>query len=330
MKHRTAFDTTSFSSSSRLHVSHVRRRVSAGGRVLSLLRSLVLRVLALLRAPRGSSALGPYRLVERIGQGGMGVVYKATHPLAERPLAIKLLSSERSSERDVKRFEREARLTRMLRHPNTIAVYDFGRTGDGAPYYVMEYLEGRDLQTLVESEGPQAPARVARVLAELAGALAEVHDLGLLHGDVKPANVVLCGPGGGDEHVKILDFGLAREIPGTGRRSASPAAEVAGTPLYLSPEALVAPEQVDGRSDLYAVGAIGYFLLTGVPPFSGKTALQVFLQHVHAAPVPPSKLAKRPIPPELEATILSCLAKAAGERPESAAALCRALLPLAA
>ncbi len=281
------------------------------------------------RRPELVGWLGPYELSEKIGQGGMGVVFKASHRRSQRSVAIKLLPSDRTSDRDLERFQREACLTRSLRHPNTIAVYDFGRTRDGAPFYVMEYLDGRDLQTLVDAEGPQDAARVAYVLAELAGALGEVHDKGLLHGDVKPANVMCCPREGGGDQVKVLDFGLAREVGRMSDSSAGDRQTLLGTPLYLSPEALLAPEAVDGRSDLYAVGAIGYFMLTGKPPFAGKTVLDVLTQHLHATPVPPSTRLGAAVPLDLEALILSCLAKAPGARPPSAAALRDALLPLA-
>jgi eukaryotic-like serine/threonine-protein kinase len=281
------------------------------------------------RRPSLVGWLGPYELSEKIGQGGMGVVFKASHRSSQRNVAIKLLPSDRTNERDLERFQREACLTRSLRHPNTIEVYDFGKTRDGAPFYVMEYLDGRDLQTLVDAEGPQDPARVAYILAELAGALGEVHDKGLLHGDVKPANVMCSSREDGGDQVKVLDFGLAREVGRVNDAGAGDRQALVGTPLYLSPEALLAPEAVDGRSDLYAVGAVGYFLLTGNPPFAGKTVLDVLVQHLHATPEPPSKRLGAALPPELEAVILGCLAKAPEARPPSAAALRAALLPLA-
>ena len=310
-----------------LMASGVRRRPE-GGLLRSVFRALARRVLGVFGPRRRLGRLGPYELVEKIGEGGMGVVYKATRRRGGRPFALKLLLPSRSSTRDIERFEREARVTTMLRHPNTIAVYDSGRTREGAPYYVMEYLEGLDLQSLVALEGPQPPRRVARLLAQLAGALSEVHALGLLHGDVKPANVVLCGRGSDEERAKILDFGLAREVGGDETPSAEP--EIAGTPLYLSPEALIAPERVDGRSDLYALGAIGYFLLTGAPPFTGGSVLDVFVKHLHATPETPSRRRRQPVPRELERIVLRCLAKSPAERPKSAAALRDSLLPLAA
>jgi serine/threonine protein kinase len=274
--------------------------------------------------------LGPYTLDEKIGEGGMGVVYKASHALLRRPAAIKLLPPDRADERDLKRFEREVQLTSMLTHPNTIAIYDFGRTAEGSFYYAMEYLDGFNLQTLVERDGPQDPARVAHLLAQLAGALREAHGAGLIHRDVKPANVMVCQRGGIADVVKVLDFGLIKELDVRGEVTRSDAHRIVGTPLYLCPEALTAPEKVDPRSDLYAVGAVGYFLLTGVPPFSGKNLLEVCGHHLHSVPVPPSARIGSPIPRALEALVLSCLAKSPEQRPATAASIQRALLPLAA
>jgi serine/threonine-protein kinase len=194
----------------------------------------------------------------------------------------------------------------------------------------MEYLEGIDLQKLVEQRGPQPPARVAHLLAQICGALVEAHGAGLLHRDIKPANVFLCRDGKLADTVKVLDFGLIKEFGQNARDArATDVDAIVGTPTYLSPEAVTAPETMDGRSDLYAVGALGYFLLTGVPPFSGKTVLEVCAQHLHCAPVPPSTRI-RGIPAELERLILSCLAKSPAARPGDAATLRAALLPLAA
>lgn len=313
-----------------LGISGIRPRSAKPGRFQSLVRLLVERVVRLFRRQRPLRAFGPYRLVERIGEGGMGVVYKATHRSVPGPVAIKLLSSKSASEGAVERFEREAELTRTLGHPNTVSVYGLGKTPEGTPYYVMEYLEGPDLDMLVRREGVLPPARVARVVAELASALQAVHEQGIVHGDVKPANAVLCRRGGNGDCVKLLDFGLARVMRGASdRREADADERIAGTPLYLAPEALIAPHRVDGRSDLYALGAVAYFLLTGVPPFIGTTPLAVFVQHLHAVPLPPSVRSKTPIPGELEAIVMSCLAKSPEQRPASAALLRERLLSFA-
>jgi eukaryotic-like serine/threonine-protein kinase len=274
--------------------------------------------------------LGPYTLDEKIGEGGMGVVYKASHELLRRPAAIKLLASERTGEENLKRFEREVQVTSMLTHPNTVAIYDFGRTPAGGFYYAMEYLDGLDLQTLVEEHGPQEPARVAHILAQLAGALAEAHGAGVVHRDVKPANVMLCERGGQPDVVKVLDFGLTKELSPQNDVLKSDVHRIIGTPLYLSPEAVTDPASVDAQSDLYAVGAVGYFLLTGAPPFSGKNTVELCGHHLYSTPTPISARRGAPVPAELEALVMSCLEKRPGERPASAAALESALSSLAA
>jgi len=285
------------------------------------------------RAERAGAAepFGPYILDEKIGEGGMGVVYKAHQAGLERPAAIKLLPADRAEDGSVERFEREFQLTSKLSHPNTISVYDFGRTPEGSLYYAMEYLEGEDLQKLVDRTGPQPAARVAHLLAQICSALVEAHGRGLLHRDIKPANVFLCD--GGDVHdtIKVLDFGLIKEF-GRNTRDArgTEIHAVVGTPTYMPPEAVTAPETMDGRSDLYAVGALGYFLLTGAPPFSGKTVLEVCAQHLHCEPEPPSTRARASVPAKLEELILSCLAKTPEARPRDAATLRAALLPFAA
>jgi serine/threonine-protein kinase len=275
----------------------------------------------LCRSAIPDSRLGQYTLDEKIGEGGMGVVYKASHALLRRPAAIKLLPPERDGRQNVERFEREVQLTSRLTHPNTVSIYDFGRTAQGTFYYAMEYLEGCDLQTLVDRHGPQDPARVAHLLVQLTGALAEAHGVGLIHRDVKPANVMLCERGGLLDVLKVVDFGLSQELAPKGTGPSSDAQRIMGTPLYLSPEAITAPESIGAQSDIYAVGAVGYFLLTGVPPFSGQNMVEVCAHHLHSQPVPPSQRLGTSLPSKLETLILSCLAKSPEQRPSSAAAL---------
>ncbi|HEV8549345.1 MAG TPA: serine/threonine-protein kinase [Polyangiaceae bacterium] len=272
---------------------------------------------------REAMKLGQYTLDEKIGEGGMGVVYRASHALLRRPTAIKLLPPEKAGEHNLVRFEREVQLTSMLTHPNTVSIYDFGRTPEGTFYYAMEYLEGLDLQTLVDQDGPQDPGRVIHLLAQIAGALTEAHGVGLIHRDVKPANVLLCERGGTSDVVKVLDFGLVKQIgPDQGvDTSASAVNRIIGTPLYLSPEAITRPHEVDGRSDLYALGAVGYMLLTGVPPFTGSSIVEVCGHHLHTPPTPPSERSPRPIPEDLERLILKCLSKSPDARPDDAATL---------
>jgi hypothetical protein len=276
---------------------------------------------------REAMKLGQYTLEQKIGEGGMGVVYKASHALLRRPTAIKLLPAERAGEQNLVRFEREVQLTSLLTHPNTVSVYDFGRTPEGSFYYAMEYLEGLDLQQLVDVDGPQEPGRVVHLLSQVCGALAEAHAIGLIHRDVKPANVLLCERGGTPDVVKVLDFGLVKQLGSPQESGANLSAinQIVGTPLYLSPEAITSPNTMDGRSDLYAVGAVGYLLLTGAPPFSGNSIVEVCGHHLHTQPVPPSKRLGRALPQELEGLIMRCLAKSREDRPLSAAVLRDAL-----
>ena len=271
--------------------------------------------------------LGQYTLEEKIGEGGMGVVYRASHAMLRRPAAVKLLLPGRASEKDLLRFEREVQLTSRLAHPNTISIFDFGRSAEGAFYYVMEFLDGFDLEHLVEADGPQAPARVIRILAQAAGALSEAHALGLVHRDIKPANIVLTERADEPDVVKVVDFGLVKTIDAAqGGAAVTNVDAITGTPLYLSPEAITAPDAVDGRADLYALGAVGYFLLTGKHAFDAATVVEVCSKHLLEAPVAPSKRLGKPIAEDLEALLLECLAKAPSDRPASASALRERLL----
>jgi eukaryotic-like serine/threonine-protein kinase len=278
-------------------------------------------IVGLRRRVREASQLGQYTLTEKIGEGGMGVVYKARHATLRRPTAIKLLPPERAGEHNLVRFEREVQLTSQLTHPNTVAIYDYGRSYDGVLYYAMEYLDGTDLESVVQFAGPQAPARVAHVLMQICAALEEAHAAGLIHRDIKPQNVMLCRRGGVADVAKVVDFGLVKELARPGRSDQSLAEQVVGTPLYMSPEAISQPALVDARSDLYAVGALGYFMLTGTPPFPGTSHIEVCAHHVFSTPERPSVRLGRALPAELERVILACLAKAQDERPESARVL---------
>jgi serine/threonine-protein kinase len=272
--------------------------------------------------------LGQYTLEEKIGEGGMGEVYRARHAMLRRPTAIKLLGRE-VSERDVHRFEKEVQLTAELTHPNTISIYDYGRTPDGTFYYAMELLNGVTLQTLVDSYGPQPPARVIHILKQVCAALREAHGAGLIHRDIKPDNVFLCRQGGVADVVKVLDFGLVKQVTSDASTSQSNVQVMVGTPLYMSPEAIAAPERVDEKSDLYALGAVAYFLLSGGPVFNGDSVVEVCGHHLHSQPEPLSS-SEHPVPEDLERLVLCCLAKEQGERPASANELGRSLEKCAA
>jgi serine/threonine-protein kinase len=268
--------------------------------------------------------LGQYFLEQKIGQGGMGEVYRARHAMLRRPTAIKLLTGD-GSEAQLRRFEKEVQLTARLTHPNTISVFDYGRTPEGIFYYAMELLDGMNLEELVKRHGPQPPGRVIHLLLQVCGALTEAHHIGLVHRDIKPANIHLCRRGEIPDFVKVLDFGLVREVD---RRPDSKASQsnvntVVGTPLYMSPESILSPDTVGPSADLYGLGCVAYFLLAGKPPFAGDNVVAICASHLHTPPPPPST--HRSVPADLERVILSCLAKRAEDRPESAAALAKQL-----
>jgi hypothetical protein len=269
--------------------------------------------------------LGQYTLEEKLGEGGMGVVYRGRHAMLHRPTAIKFLDVDKTNDETIARFEREVQLTARLTHPNTIAVYDYGRTPEGIFYYAMECLEGINLEELVRKFGPLPEGRAIHILQQVCGSLAEAHAVGLIHRDIKPANVFLTCRGGLCDFVKLLDFGLVRAVDGTRSAKLTSAGAMAGTPYYLSPEAIERPDTVDARSDLYSVGAVGYFLLTGTCVFDGRNILEIVRKHVATPPEPPSQRLGKPLSVELEELLLKCLQKAPEQRPASAEALADAL-----
>jgi hypothetical protein len=268
--------------------------------------------------------LGQYTLEKKLGEGGMGVVYRASHAMLRRPTAIKLLHPERAGKDALTRFEREVRRTAMLTHPNTVTVFDYGRTAEGVLYYAMELLEGASLDELVDVDGPQPEERVIHILEQAAGSLAEAHDAGLIHRDVKPANILVVDRGGISDLVKVVDFGLVKDVgyAAPGEVTDAPALTrdntITGTPLYMSPETVMAPETVDARTDIYALGAVGYWLLTGTHVFGGKSILEVCSHHLHSVPEPPSTRLGAPVSADLEEVLLACLAKRSEDRPASA------------
>jgi serine/threonine protein kinase len=266
--------------------------------------------------------LGQYTLEEKIGEGGMGVVYRATHSMLRRPAAIKLLLPDRAQPKDLARFEREVQQTSRLAHPNTISIFDYGRSADGIFYYVMEYLDGFDLEKLVDSDGPLTPGRAIHVLQQASGALAEAHALGLIHRDIKPANIVLTERADASDVVKVLDFGLVKTLDRAKEdASVTNVNTITGTPMYLAPEAITSPDGIDARSDLYALGAVGYYLLTGQHVFDGATIVEVCSKHLLETPIAPSQRLGKPLPKDVEALMLACLAKRREDRPATARAM---------
>jgi serine/threonine-protein kinase len=281
------------------------------------------------RKVREVRLLGQYTLIEKIGEGGMGTVYRAHHALLRRPTAIKLLPPSRSAENALARFEREVQLTSSLTHPNTVVVYDYGHAEGGVFYYAMEYIDGITLQQLVDLYGPQKPERVVNILAQICGALAEAHAIGLVHRDVKPANVMLCERGGLFDFVKVLDFGLAKDPSDGSNTGLTQSSALIGTPLYLAPEAILGQSPVDARADIYALGAVAYYLLAGSPVFTGATIVELCAKHLTVAPEPLSqRLGEGVVGADLEALVMHCLAKDRANRPASAGELRQALAAL--
>jgi serine/threonine-protein kinase len=306
-------------------------RAAGTGAAFSWLMSVLLAtgasrvIYGLRREARAARRMGQYTLEEPLGAGGMGVVYRARHAMLRRPTAVKLLRPDHAGEASLARFEREVQLTASLTHPNTVTVFDYGRTSDGVFYYAMELLDGASLESVVAVAGPLPADRVTHILHGVASALGEAHEVGLIHRDIKPANIILCRQGGMDDVPKVVDFGLVKDLARETDGSLTQGTVVAGTPLYLSPEAITAPGTMDGRSDLYSLGAVGYFALTGTHVFVGRTMVEVCASHIHETPEPPSRRAGRSVPEDLESVLMDCLAKQPDRRPASAAALCRRL-----
>ena len=275
--------------------------------------------------------LGSYRLEEKLGDGGMGEVWKARHRMLARPAAIKLIRPDATGSPDAEvartalaRFEREAQATSMLGSPHTIEIYDFGVAEGGRFYYVMELLDGMDLRTMIERHGPVPVNRAVYLLTQVCHSLADAHESGLIHRDVKPANIFACRRGREDDFVKVLDFGLVKE---TGARDVQLTAEgtTTGTPAFMAPEAVHSADRMDARSDLYALGCVGYWLVTGRLVFERDTPIQTLLSHLNDVPPLLSTRTSQPIPERFEHAIRECLEKDPARRPPSAEALAELL-----
>ena len=310
------------------------QRVAASQAVITImwwtltvgLAALASRVIHRLRKEvRDIQSLGQYNLERKLGEGAMGVVYEATHGMLKRPTAIKLLRPELADADALDRFRREVQLTAKLTHPNTVTIYDYGRTPDGLFYYAMELLHGATLTRVVEASGQQPIERAVRVLRDAALALNEAHEIGLIHRDIKPSNIMLTRQGGVPDVTKVLDFGLVKNLGKVDDLEQTNTLSIKGTPHYLSPEAIQDPQAIDARTDLYALGAVGYYLLSGRHVFEGKTIMEVCLHHLHTTPLPFAEVGSDDVPPELEELIFACLEKSQANRPASGQELADAL-----
>lgn len=271
------------------------------------------------REVRQARRMGQYTLEQRIGAGGMGEVYLARHALLKRPTAIKLLKPEHASRLMIARFEREVQLTSQLTHPNTIEIFDFGRTPEGLFYYAMEYLPGLTLAELIQQDGRLPAARAVYILRQVCGSLQEAHGKGLIHRDIKPQNIMLCERGGQWDFVKVLDFGLVKPARGAAALQLTADQQVSGTPLYIAPEVWLNPEQADARSDIYALGVVGFQLLTGRDPFELDSLAGLIQRVTTCDPPRPSSRTEAAIPASLDQLIWSCMAREPARRPATVA-----------
>jgi serine/threonine-protein kinase len=284
--------------------------------VLAGVSVLVTRTLYTMRRQlHAASRIGNYVIEGEIGKGGMGKVYRAQHSMIRRPTALKVMESQADRTLEaLARFEREVQLSATLSHPNTITIYDFGRSEDATFYYVMEYLDGMDLQRLVEKFGPLPPERTAFILKQVCGSLAEAHARGIIHRDLKPSNIFLTELGRVYDFVKVLDFGLAKRMEAAPEDvQVTQAGQVFGTPLFMAPET-AAEHHVDHRSDQYSIGCVAYWMLTGGPPFTGATPYDVIAKHLRTDPLPPSRSSELIIDTQLDSIVLKCLAKSSADR----------------
>jgi serine/threonine-protein kinase len=281
-----------------------------------------LSVLRLRRQLGDGRKVGPYRLTRRIGEGGIAAIYLAQHDLLKRPTAIKLVKPARMTDVIIARFEREVQLASSLSHPNTIEIFDYGRTRDGLLYYAMEYLDGLTVAEVVTRDGALPVARTLHILRQVCGALAEAHGKGIVHRDISPDNIMVCRHGGQYDFVKVLDYGLVKQVSARRHtRDLTRGLRIVGTPLYMAPERLRDPSDVDARADIYAVGAVAYLMLSGRRMFEDEDDLALSNRILNDPPRRLSEVAPQPIPAELERLVMSCLAKRREHRTQSVADL---------
>ena len=276
----------------------------------------------IVREAETTQELGSYRLISPIGEGGMGEVWRASHKMLARPAAIKLVKPDSGRQNLLaRRFQREANAIAGLQSPHTVDWYDFGTTPEGRLYYVMELLDGISLQTLVTKFGVQPASRVVTILRQICRSLEEAHEKKIVHRDMKPSNVMICKVAQSYDFVKVLDFGLAKPFDNPAAAQLTVYGMTTGTPEFMSPEVAAASSRIDPRADLYAVGCVGYFLLTGSLVFVDANPVNIALKHMKTAPIPPSRRTDQFIPPDVERVILACLEKLPGARPADARAL---------
>jgi len=280
---------------------------------------------ALLRRDGRAKQLGPYRIGRQIGEGALSNVYFAQHRMLKRPAAVKVLKPQTTSDEWTARFQREVQSASQLGHPNTITIYDYGLGPGGEFWYAMEYLEGLALSDLVERYGPQPPSRAAYILRQACASLWEAHACGLVHRDIKPQNIMLCDVHGERDVVKVLDFGLVKQMSDAETRDLTSTLRILGTPLYMSPERIRHPGDADARADIYSLGAVGYFLLTGRRLFETETEHDLLYQAMHVVPPLASESAPHVLPVELDALIARCVEKDPDRRPQSMAEVASAL-----
>jgi eukaryotic-like serine/threonine-protein kinase len=273
--------------------------------------------------------LGPYRLGKSIGEGGVATVYLAQHDLLKRPTAVKLLKPARATDEMIARFEREVQLASSLSHPNTVEIFDYGRTRDGLFYYAMEYLDGMTVSQLLERQSPVPVARTIHILRQACAALAEAHGRQIVHRDIKPENVMVCRYGGAYDFVKILDFGLVKHIAGKHSRDLTRTLRILGTPLYMAPERLRNPADVDERADIYAVGALAFLMLTGRRLFESVDDLELTSKILNEEPPRAAAVAPQSVPMELDLIVTSCVEKKRELRPQRVVDLVEAFDALA-
>jgi hypothetical protein len=278
----------------------------------------------------GQRKVGAYRLERIIGEGGLANVYLARHDLLKRPCAVKLLKPSRASDEMVARFEREVQTASRLAHPNVVEIYDYGRSTDGLFYYAMEYLDGINLGQLVTRDGPVPVARAVNILRQVCAGLAAAHAAGLVHRDIKPENLMISRRGDEPEAVKILDFGMVKKVDTEHSRDLTRGLRILGTPLYMAPERLRNPSDVDARTDIYAVGAVAFFMLSGKKIFESSDDLELTSRILNEEPPRVSQVASQPIPVEFDLLVQACLEKRREDRPQRVSDLIEALDALAA